>query len=590
MSEEPDNPIAAVIDAAQEVRDPLEGLVERRREDAGAAFESDVLAALVALKRTDRPAFERLRAQLKDVGQRLGALDEAIARADDDSGTRPKQVNILLELAESAERFHAPDGTAYADILVDGHRETWPIGSKGFREWLLRSYFETRGGAPGSESVRSAISMIEAQARHGGSAQEVHNRVAGFEDRIYIDLGNEQWDAIEVDAAGWRIIANPPVRFRRAAGTKALPAPKHGGSIQQLRPFLNVQSEHRFVLAVSWALAAFRHRGPYPVLALSGEHGSAKSTFTAILRAVLDPNTAPMRSLPREDQDLFIAAYNAHLLAFDNISGLPTWISDTLCRLSTGGSFAVRQLYTDRDEILFDAVRPMILNGIEDIVTRPDLADRSLFLKLEPIPEDKRRSEEEFWAAFARELPDILSALLDGVAKGLAMLAQTSHDKLPRMADFARWATACETAFWPAGTFAAAYEANRDDAVEGMIEADLVADTLRAFMAKRTVRTVWTGTATELLGALNQEAGEKVRRDKSWPVTARGLRGRLTRAASSLRKVGIDIAPPSREGHARERIFTISCVPEHSSAQPSAPSAPATSPADDLLEEGELPF
>jgi hypothetical protein len=140
------------------------------------------------------------------------------------------------------------------------------------------------------------------------------------------------------------------------------------------------------------------------------------------------------------------------VLAFDNVSGLPASNSDTLCRLATGGGFAVRQLYTDQDDVLFDAARPVILNGIEDIVTRPDLADRAVFLTLEPIPEERRRPEQELWAALEAERPRILGVLLDVVAKGLAMLPQTKLEKVPRMADFALWATACETALWPAGT------------------------------------------------------------------------------------------------------------------------------------------
>ena len=140
------------------------------------------------------------------------------------------------------------------------------------------------------------------------------------------------------------MIDNPPVRFRRAAGMQPLPMPVSGGSVEALRSFLNVQSDTDFVLVVAWALACLRNRGPYPVIVLSGEQGSAKSTFSAILRALLDPNTAPLRALPREDRDLFIAASNGHVLAFDNVSGLPAWISDTLCRLATGGGFAVRQL------------------------------------------------------------------------------------------------------------------------------------------------------------------------------------------------------------------------------------------------------
>jgi hypothetical protein len=190
---------------------------------------------------------------------------------------------------------------------------------------------------------------------------------------------------------------------------------------------------------------------------------------------LVDPNTAPLRALPREDRDLFIAATNGHVLAFDNVSGLAAWISDTFCRLATGGGFAVRQLYSDGEEVLFDAVRPIILNGIEDIVTRPDLADRALFLTLEPIAQELRRPEAELRSAFHAERPQILGVLLDAMVQGIRALPQTSLERLPRMADFALWATACEPALWGAGTFSAAYSANRKDAVEGVIDADPVA-------------------------------------------------------------------------------------------------------------------
>ena len=289
------------------------------------------------------------------------------------------------------------------------------------------------------------------------------------------------------------------------------------------------------------------------MIVLSGEQGSAKSTFSAILRALLDPNTAPLRALPREDRDLFIAASNGHVLAFDNVSGLPAWISDTLCRLATGGGFAVRQLYTDQDEVLFDAARPVILNGIEDIVTRPDLADRAVFLTLEPIPEERRRPEQELWAAFEAERPRILGVLLDAVAKGLASCRDTRLEKLPRMADFALWATACETALWPAGTFWSAYCGNRDEAVDGVIDADPIAAAVRAVM---TTRTEWTGTASDLLGALAEMAGERVAKAKTWPDSPRALAGRLRRAATFLRKIGIEIGF-EREGRARTRIIRI---------------------------------
>jgi hypothetical protein len=332
-----------------------------------------------------------------------------------------------------------------------------------------------------------------------------------------------------------------------------------------------VKSSTDFVLVVAWALAVLCHHGPYPVLMLSGEQGSAKSTFSAVLRALLDPNTAPLRALPREDRDLFIAASNGHVLAFDNVSGLPAWISDTLCRLATGGGFAVRQLYTDQDEVLFDAARPVILNGIEDIVTRPDLADRAVFLTLEPIPEERRRPEQELWAAFTKERPRILGVLLDAVVQGLRMLPQTRLDKLPRMADFALWATACETALWAPGTFWSAYWGNREEAVEGVIDADAVATAVCTIMMGRTE---WTGTASELLVIFGEAVGETQRKAKTWPDSPRALAGRLRRAAAFLRKVGIEVAF-KREGRARSRTICISSAAENTGRRSSAPSSPS---------------
>lgn len=569
-----DNLIADVIDAAEDIRDPLEGLVEKSTIDPGSPFEPDVLERLAALKKVHRAAFEALRAQLKKAGCRVTALDEAIAAVSGDTGGRgPTQADILIDLAQTADLFHTPDSTGYADLDINGHRETWPIRAKGFRRWLARRFFEATQGAPSAEALQSALNVIEAKAHFDAPERVVHIRVGGQDGRLYLDLGDETWRAVEIDATGWRVIEDPLVRFRRAAGMQPLPIPVKGGSVEMLRSFLNVQSDADFVLVVAWALAVLRNRGPYPVIVLSGEQGSAKSTFSSILRSLLDPNTAPLRALPREDRDLFIAANNGHVLAFDNVSGLPAWISDTLCRLATGGGFAVRQLYSDLDEVLFDAARPVILNGIEEIVTRPDLADRALFLTLEPIPEESRRPEAELWAAFEAERPRLLGVLLDAVVEGLRRLSDTHLEKLPRMADFALWATACETALWPAGTFWSAYCGNRDEAVEGVIDADPIAAAVRTVMARRTV---WTGKASDLLVALGEVVGERGVKSKTWPDSPRALSGRLRRAATFLRKIGIEISF-GREGRARTRTITISTqsAPENEGMRPSIASAPS---------------
>jgi hypothetical protein len=453
-----------------------------------------------------------------------------------DDGSRKPQASKLIALASEAKLFHTADGTCYADIDINGHRETWKIRSQGFGRWLKRRYHEEEpeGGAPNNDAMSTALGMIEAYAHYDAPERIVHIRIGGADGKIYLDLCDTDWRAVEIDSDGWRIVAAPPIRFRRTCGMRPLPIPLRGGTIAPLRLFLNVRSEEDFILAVSWLLAAFLDHGPYPVLGLAGEHGTGKSTFSAILRAVIDPNTAPLRALPREERDLFIAANNGHVLSFDNVSGLPAWISDGLCRLSTGGGFATRTLHTNDDETLFDSSRPIILNGIEDVISRPDLADRALLLTLEPISKNKRLPQKDVYDSLEKERPSILGALLTAISNGLRRLPDTKLEELPRMADFAIWATACGTDLWGAGEFQAAYDASLASATETIIEADTVATALRSFMADRDS---WAGTASELLVELVDAVTESISKDREWSRNGRALSGRLRRAAPSCARL-----------------------------------------------------
>jgi hypothetical protein len=177
---------AMFVAAAKEICDPLDGLLGKTATDPGAPFASDVLQRLAALKKGNRSAFEALRAQLKSAGCRVTALDEAIAEENGGHGGRgPTQADILIGLAQSAELFHAPNGMGFADLDVNGHRETWPIRGKGFRRWLARRFFESTQGAPSSEALQSALNVIEAKAHFDASERAVHIRVGGLDGRLY---------------------------------------------------------------------------------------------------------------------------------------------------------------------------------------------------------------------------------------------------------------------------------------------------------------------------------------------------------------------------------------------------------------------
>jgi 5S rRNA maturation endonuclease (ribonuclease M5) len=452
---------------------------------------------------------------------------------------KPTQAEIMQTLAADAELFHTPAHECFARITINGHKEVWPIRSGGFRRWLLQKFYEAERKPPQSEALQAVVGVLEARAQFDGPERPVWVRVAEHEGNIYLDLGNSAWDAVEITPHGWQVIAEAPVCFRRSGSMAALPYPERGGSVNELRPFLNVGSDSDFILMVASILAAMRPCGPYPITVLNGEQGAAKSTAARAMGSLSDPNISPLRSVPREERDLAVYAYNSWTLGFDNLSGIRKWLSDAFCRLSTGGGVSNRELYTNRDENILDAMRPIILNGIDSLTERSDLADRALIFNLKQIPDKSRQSEKQFWAKFNQAQPRILGALLDAVSAGVKNLESVNLPALPRMADFALWITAAEPALpWPAGSFLATYTGNRQEAIELSLEADVVAVAVRAHM---TDRDEWTGTAKELYEALENHVAESTRKSKSWPKAPHWLSNRLRRAATFLRKVGINI-------------------------------------------------
>ena len=280
--------------------------------------------------------------------------------------TKMSQAQILTAMLDIEYVFRAPDGeSCYATVAVNDHHETWPVRSKGFRRWLVGKFYAIERKPPAAQAMADALGAIEARAQFCGNVHDVHVRIAGGGGVIYLDLANEAWEVVEVTARGWRIITDPLVKFRRARAMLPLPRPERGASLHDLRSFVNVRDDEQFALIVAWTIAAARPRGPYPVLVLGGEHGSAKSTTAQSLRALIDPNTAMLRAEPRDVRDVMIAASNGWIVALDNLSSLEAWLSDALCRLATGGGFSTRELYSDNDEMIFAAQRPVITNGIE---------------------------------------------------------------------------------------------------------------------------------------------------------------------------------------------------------------------------------
>lgn len=456
----------------------------------------------------------------------------------------PTQSEILLKEATGASLFHTLDNDVYAKIQNDGHCETWNIRSKGFRNWLSNSFYKKEGKSPSAQVVADALNTIEGIGQFDRPQEEVHLRTVQKDDCIYIDLANDTWEAVEVSGSGWKIIKDSPVHFRRTKGMLPLPYPEKDGRIEELRPFLNLPKEEDeavWRLLIGWLLQAAKPQGPYPILALTGEQGTAKSTISRFLRMLIDPSMAPLRTRPKDERDLAITANNNWVLSFDNLSGMPTWFSDAACRISTGGGFATRELWTNDDECIFNLMRPIILNGIDDMIYRHDLADRTIFITLPPIPESGRIREADLMKQFSTAQSRIFGALLTALSVGLKNIGVTRLNEIPRMADFAYWIQAIEPGLpWKKGGFLQVYRENRQQIVEQAVESDTVASAIQRLIETAT-NGGWEGTPNDLLIALDEREADNVKKEKYWPKNASTLSRRLKRASSFLRKIGVDV-------------------------------------------------
>jgi len=549
--------LQTLIDNAETPRDPYEVLIEEAKVNPAAPFKPENLELIAELQSQDEYAFEKFRHGLKsETDVRISQLDKALKKNGSVNNDNQKQVDTLLMIARKSTFFYGPDKRVYAEISVDNHHETWPVRSTAFKSWLTQKFFKITETAPNSESMNAALNAICAMAIFEGHQEDVYIRTASVDDRLYVDLCNDEWAVVEIDKEGWRVLKESPVRFIRSPGMLALPQPLPLGDINALRPLLNITGEDMFVLTVAWLLGALCHSSQYPILVILGPYGSAKSSFCEFMRKIVDPNVSLLRTLPKDERDLYISAVNSYTLAFDNISKITNSMSDALCRMATGGGFSTRTLYTDDEEKIFTATRPVILNGIEDIVTRSDLADRCLTITLDRIPETGRLLKKEVESRFHAALPDILGALFTAMSHGLKNLPNVQHENLPRMADFARWATACEGAFWPKGTFMKAYNANRRLAMDIALENCAVA---RAIMDLMDSRTVWTGSASEFLEHFKEYPEHTTQSD--WPRNPEGVAGAIRRMSIALEAQGIKVETGGRETtRQRKRYMTITKI------------------------------
>lgn len=481
----------------------------------------------------------------------LGALQACLAPKDDQAEEAVERSVQPVTVAGTLRQmcldlrvipFRAEDiGGLYVRYPVRGRHEIDGLRSSRFRAWLAAKYFDSMQVEPNQVDIEGALLLLAAMAEFS-EPRKLHTRIGTVGGKIYLDLCNEERQAVEIDADGWRVVDEPPLWFLRGS-MKALPVPRPGGSLMDLREFVNA-SDGDFVLLVGWLLASMAPDIAYPILALSSEHGSGKTTLTNLLKSLIDPDGTGGIAPFKDADALCAAASSRHVVAVDNLSRISGEDSDYLCRVATGMGIVRRKLYTDGESYESYFRKPLILNGIAFAPDRADLLDRCYPISLLPLTAG-RKQDSELRAAFERARPGILGALLTAVS---AALREQDYNLAPavRMIDAAAFVMRAEKGGalpWAPGTFERVLLAKEQDK-----QGEAVTGTpIGRILLELAEEGAWEGYVKALFDQVKSRADDEER--ITLPKSVRGFGAALTRLTPMLRGLGVAVVreEPRRE-------------------------------------------
>ncbi len=480
--------------------------------------------------------------------KRAAELVLSAAPANGERGPRPRRkrqrddvIGAVLN-TEGVELWRDAGGATYATVPVNGHTENWSLRSHGLERWLSGLYYRKTGVALPSQALEDIRRTLDIKAYEDGIQYDPFVRVGESNGRIYLDLCDEAWRAVEITAKGWRIVDRPAVKFLRSASARPLPEPEAGDVIERLRGFVNVSNDDEFRLIVSWLVAALRPGRPFPILIVNGVQGAGKSVLSRLLRSLIDPDVAMIYAAPRDERDLVLAASNTWVQGLDNLSSVNGFLPDALCRLASGSGFRTRALHTNRDEAVFSVQRPILINGIPTLTEQADVGRRAVVINLETIPPESRLAEGDFWLEFECVRGRILGSLLEGVSRAISAIDSVQVERSGSMADFEKWSMAAAPAFgWTGAEFQSAYRKNQTIVVNDTFEADAVAVAIRDLIVSKYADVGWEGSPAALQAELDTTTPERIRNSRSWPKTPAQLGNRIKRAQPLLEHKGFTI-------------------------------------------------
>lgn len=469
-------------------------------------------------------------------------------KSTNNQSKRETAANLLISIIEESEYIELWKDQKQIPFITSTYervRGNWSLYDDESIDSLLRFLWIQEKGRKTltKETIKTVQSTLISITKYESEAHYISAmRVGGNRKEIFIDIGDSSWDVVHITGTGWEISSGfqNRVRFVRSDGFLSLPRPELEGELSILKEILNIPDNDTYVLVVGWIIGCFDPLGPYPGMIINGPQGSAKSSMTRILKDMTDPHQAGLRRTPTKEADISIAAQNSRVLAYDNLSGLSTSLSDLFCTISTGAILTTRKLYTNSSETMLYFKQPWIMNGIDDIATRGDLADRAIILDLPPIPETKRKTEQEIEDLLKEQKPKIFTAICNAIQTAIKNYNQINLNQSPRMKDFIQWVTAAEESLdVPGGLFLFAYQANKESYQDGIADHDSLICFIDSVLLSN--RIYWKGTSSELYQELMGYVRSKNLPLSDYPKSPGGLTQALKRRMLILKRLGISI-------------------------------------------------
>ena len=481
------------------------------------------------------------------------------------------RVQLLNDAKAQLTPWTTEDGRLFLDYTDLGIRRTMaitPVGNCDFRGWFSAFCVDQISLVPNGDLVNSAQTYFAHWTRTRGPKLKDYIRVGGRIGELYLDTGNDANDAWRITPTGIELVKGGPthIRMLRGAGVLPLIEPDFDADPSEFPTLLRkyiASDDDTLMLLTAWLLGCLRPEGPYPVLTISGEQGSGKSTVLRLMRRIIDPHALDMRTPPEDQRDLQAMVRNSFILAFDNVSYISNKMSDALCVISTGtGAQGGRALYTNAEESAVRVCRPVAMNGIPDVVERGDLVDRSIHVHLPRIDPRLRRDDSEFWDSFHTDHPRLLGSLMNAALKAMQNYGNVVLAEKPRMSAFAVWAVAAEQAFgWVPGRLMEVYKNNRSAAESQMLEFNGMASALIRMMSKQKE---FSGTYSDLIGQLEMNVGPRER----LPQTSHSFAAELKRIRPALERQGLRFFNAGRSGSVEQKGRSRISIVRHDEEEP----------------------